>query len=554
MQHAAVTIYNPNMHGTSKKKYANFTICVIIHFILLLCLYPYIKTLPRGLVQTKNLKNHPNMNRKPFYKSMAGLLVLAALTGCTTDQEEYHYVNLSQIACTFLGTDNQPLEITVKTSPTAYEASPGATWVKAEKSENGTTLTLTVEDNNTGTERNTVIVVTAGQASQEIIINQLPTENEFARYRRMLNFSSGGVMSPSGRYIGGYVPSLAADDSWLRSPTIIDLKTGEVYEFGPFPEALYYFTNTSCITDQGLLFIDDGYNGGQIAIDLTGNITVPAAPSGFECKPTISETSADGRYWVGYAKEGYGLEYLYKPLLWIDGVPHELPIPDKNFRDEEIWVGGMARGISANGEIIYGTSWENWDFGMLYWVNNGANTEKPKWVGEDVREVWEETMKNSDGTEYTTHLVNGLICQAQLTKISPNGKWIASSYRTETPAEDRLSIVTTQTAAFYNTETETTTIVSDYGESVGVHVTDDGIGFIGIGTLGISSGAVYDLNTGTDLGSTQDWVYDNYGIIIPAGYINYVSADGRFVLGTKAESSAGGVNFINWYIAPPVAK
>lgn len=296
MQHAAVTIYNPNMHGTSKKKYANFTTCVIIHFILLLCLYPYIKTLPRGLVQTKNLKNHPNMNRKPFYKSMAGLLVLAALTGCTTDQEEYHYVNLSQIACTFLGTDNQPLEITVKTSPTAYEASPGATWVKAEKSENGTTLTLTVEDNNTGTERNTVIVVTAGQAAQEIIINQLPTENEFARYRRMLNFSSGGVMSPSGRYIGGYVPSLAADDSWLRSPTIIDLKTGEVYEFGPFPEALYYFTNTSCITDQGLLFIDDGYNGGQIAIDLTGNITVPAAPSGFECKPTISETSADGRY------------------------------------------------------------------------------------------------------------------------------------------------------------------------------------------------------------------------------------------------------------------
>ena len=554
MQHAAVTIYNPNMHGTSKKKYANFTICVIIHFILLLCLYPYIKTLPRGLVQTKNLKNHPNMNRKPFYKSMAGLLVLAALTGCTTDQEEYHYVNLSQIACTFLGTDNQPLEITVKTSPTAYEASPGATWVKAEKSENGTTLTLTVEDNNTGTERNTVIVVTAGQASQEIIINQLPTENEFARYRRMLNFSSGGVMSPSGRYIGGYVPSLAADDSWLRSPTIIDLKTGEVYEFGPFPEALYYFTNTSCITDQGLLFIDDGYNGGQIAIDLTGNITVPAAPSGFECKPTISETSADGRYWVGYAKEGYGLEYLYKPLLWIDGVPHELPIPDKNFRDEEIWVGVMARGISANGEIIYGTSWENWDFGMLYWVNNGANTEKPKWVGEDVREVWEETMKNSDGTEYTTHLVNGLICQAQLTKISPNGKWIASSYRTETPADDRISIVTTQKAAFFNTETETTVIVEDYGESVGVHVTDDGIAFIGIGTLGISSGKVYDLNTGTDLGDTQDWVYDKYGIIIPAGYINYISPDGRFVLGTKAESSAMGVSFINWYIAPPLAK
>ena len=243
-----------------------------------------------------------------------------------------------------------------------------------------------------------------------------------------------------------------------------------------------------------------------------------------------------------------------KALLWIDGVPHELPWPELNYRNEEAWYGGMARGISANGEIIYGTSWENSDFGMLYWINNGTSTAAPKWVGHDVKEVWEETMKMSDGTEYTTHLVNGLICQAQLTKISPNGKWIASSYRTETPADDRISIVTTQKAAFFNTETETTVIVEDYGESVGVHVTDDGIAFIGIGTLGISSGKVYDLNTGTDLGDTQDWVYDKYGIIIPAGYINYISPDGRFVLGTKAESSAMGVSFINWYIAPPLAK
>ena len=494
------------------------------------------------------------MNRKPFYKSMAGLLVLAALTGCTTDQEEYHYVNLSQIACTFLGTDNQPLEITVKTSPTAYEASPGATWVKAEKSENGTTLTLTVEDNNTGTERNTVIVVTAGQAAQEIIINQLPTENEFARYRRMLNFSSGGVMSPSGRYIGGYVPSLAADDSWLRSPTIIDLKTGEVYEFGPFPEALYYFTNTSCITDQGLLFIDDGYNGGQIAIDLTGNITVPAAPSGFECKPTISETSADGRYWVGYAKEGYGLGYLYKPLLWIDGVPHELPIPDKNFRDEEIWVGVMARGISANGEIIYGTSWENSDFGMLYWVNNGENTGKPKWVGEDVRKVTPVLLERPDGTTYETHIADGLICDATATKISPSGKWIASTYRTEEISENKQAIKKIQKAAFYNTETETTTIVEDYGESMGMYVTDDGIAFIAIGTYASTSSVVYDLNTGTDLGDMADWIKNNYGIIVPDGNISRITPDGSCVLGFSPLASASGVNFFWWYIAPPLEE
>ncbi len=76
-------------------------------------------------------------------------------------------------------------------------------------------------------------------------------------------------------------------------------------------------------------------------------------------------------------------------------------------------------------------------------------------------------------------------------------------------------------------------IVEDYGETSGAHVTDDGIAFIGIGRLGISSGKVYDLNTHTDLGDTQDWVYDTYGIVIPGGYINHISADGRYVLGIR---------------------
>ena len=479
------------------------------------------------------------------------------LTGCTTSpSEEYQYVNLSQVTCTFLGEGNEPFVIQVEASPAAYEIAPGASWLNAEKSPDGKTITVTVEDNDTASERSTSISVTAGLASEEIEVIQLAKDNMFARFRYTNTFSQGiAVMSPSGRYVGGYVATIGDDDSWLRAPTIIDLETGEEKQFGPFPESLYYLTQAKAITDNGLLFINDGLNGGQIAIDLTGEVIIPEAPSGHQFKPEIEATSADGKYWIGAGMDKKASEGgLYRPLLWTDGIPTELPMPDKNFREDEFRTGVIARGISANGEIIYGTSWENWDFGMLYWVNNGANTEKPKWVGEDVREVWEETMKNSDGTEYTTHLVNGLICQAQLTKISPNGKWIASSYRTETPADDRISIVTTQKAAFFNTETETTVIVEDYGESVGVHVTDDGIAFIGIGTLGISSGKVYDLNTGTDLGDTQDWVYDKYGIIIPAGYINYISPDGRFVLGTKAESSAMGVSFINWYIAPPLAK
>ena len=483
----------------------------------------------------------------------AATLLLSCLSGCTKTEETFHYVNLSQVACSFLGEGNQPLEITVKASPAAYEATPGATWVKATQSEDGKVLILTVDDNDTGAERSTTVTIAAGEALQTIQVNQLPKDSAIARYRKLDTFQMGAAMSPSGKYAGGFTVSIAPDDSYLFTPTIVDLETGEVYEFGPFPGSLYYLMQTMAITNQGLLFISDG--GGQIAIDLTGNIFIPEAPAGFTSKPEIQGTSADGVYWVGYAREDAIGKGLCKPLLWTDGVAQELPLPDLNYRNEEIWYGVMARGISANGEIIYGTSWENWDFGMLYWVNNGANTEKPKWVGEDVRELATLTVTQSDGSTIERTYVNGITCEAWLTQVSPSGKWIAGRYRKEFDPETEQPLAETENyAAFYNTETETTTIVSDYGESTGVHVTDDGIGFIGIGTLGISSGAVYDLNTGTDLGSTQEWVYDKYGIIIPAGYINYISPDGRFVLGTKAESSAGGVSFINWYIAPPVAK
>ena len=497
------------------------------------------------------------MKKNLFLGGILAFCAAAVLTGCTTGTEEtLQYVNLSQVSCSFLGEGNQPLVIEVKASPATWEATPGATWVKVERTDDRT-LTVTVDDNDTGAERSTTIAIVADQASQEIRVNQLAKDNEFARFRKLDTFQMGAAMSPSGKYAGGFTASIAPDDSFQYSPTIVDLETGEVYEFGPYPESLHYLTQTMAITDQGLLFISDGFHGGQIAIDLTGNIFIPEAPAGFTNKPQIQGTSADGKYWVGFGMKGKLFEdpAPQKALLWIDGVPHELPWPELNYRNEEAWYGGMARGISANGEIIYGTSWENSDFGMLYWINNGENTAKPEWVGKDVREVTPVVMKMSDGTEYDYHIVNGMICTANLTNISATGKWIAGSYRTETPADDRISVITTQTAAFYNTETETTVIVNDYGSGSGTHVTDDGIAFIGLGSLGVTACMVYDLNTGTDLGSMVDWVYDTYGIIIPgSGFISYVTPDGKSVIGSFPMASAGGVTYVSWYIAPPIGK
>ena len=491
--------------------------------------------------------------KKTLTASVAfAISLLFFATSCTDKgQETFHYVNLSQVACSFLGEGSSPLAVDVKASPAQWTATPGATWVKIERTDERT-LTITVDDNDTGAERNTTVMIDAGQASQTITVTQLPKDSAFARFRKLDTFQMGAAMSPSGRYAGGFVISIAPDDSYQYSPTIVDLETDEWHQFGPYPESVYALHQTMAVTDQGLLFISDGTNGGQIAIDLNGDIFIPEAPADFQFRPEIQGTSADGNFWVGFGKKEAG--GLYYPLLWIDGAAQELSLPEKNYREEELRAGVMARSISVNGEVIYGTSWDNSDYGMLYWEKEGAGFGRPQWVGEDVREITPTVMQYQDGTEYDYNLVNGCICQAQLTKISPSGKWIATTYRTETPSANRQYVEYTYAAAFYNTETGTTTIVEDYGETTGVHVTDDGIGFIGIGTLGVSAGKVYDLNTHTDLGDTQDWVYDTYGIVIPGGYINHISADGRYVLGTSAQSSAGGTSFINWYIAPPRAK
>ena len=481
--------------------------------------------------------------KKTLTASVAfAISLLFFATSCTDKgQETFHYVNLSQVACSFLGEGSSPLAVDVKASPAQWTATPGATWVKIERTDERT-LTITVDDNDTGAERNTTVMIDAGQASQTITVTQLPKDSAFARFRKLDTFQMGAAMSPSGRYAGGFTASIAPDDSFLYTPTIVDLETGEWHEFGPYPESVHYLHQTMAITDQGLLFISDGANGGQIAIDLTGNIFIPEA-AGYTNKPEVSQTSSDGKYWVGYIQAG-----MFKPLLWTEGTVAELPMPALNYRNEEFWAGVLAHGISANGEIIYGTSWENDDCGMLYWKNNGTTVEEPRWVGDDIRRLTPVIVEDWMG-EYEYNLVDGCICTAETTKVSPSGKWIATTYRKEEVGSDGF-IAYVQRPAFYNTETETTTVVEDYGEATGMHVTDDGIAFIGIGTMFITEGKVYDLNTGTDLGNMADWVAENYGIIIPGGVIEYISADGRYIFGTSVNALGSG--FDDWYIAPPL--
>lgn len=104
-------------------------------------------------------------------------------------------------------------------------------------------------------------------------------------------------------------------------------------------------------------------------------------------------------------------------------------------------TGVTARGCSADGSVIYGSTWDNLDFGMLYWKEG-----KVDWVGSDVREVETVQIDNGIGETIDYRLVNGMIATAEYTKISPNGRWIAGAYRTEKLAGN--DIARTQYPAF----------------------------------------------------------------------------------------------------------
>ena len=488
------------------------------------------------------------MKKNRFFTGVMCTLAVVALSACGQEaQEQLQYVSLSQAGCTFFGTDNEPLAVTVETSPAQWAAEASASWVKAEPGEDGTTLVLSVEDNDGDAERKAAVTVTAGQAVQEIGIRQLAADGAFARFRKLDTFSMGAAMSPSGRYVGGFYTDVLGENGFQYTAVVIDLETDKWHEFGPYPETLFGFTEAEVVTDQGVLYISDSTNGGCVAFDLDGTYTVPKSVAGYG--PLVMQSSSvDGSVMVGYT-EGTPYGCMYGPVKVVDGEVKPLPLPEEgNFRNEEWWAGILARGMSADGSVVYGTSWENYDYGMAYWDKDG-NVD---WVGSDLRTVTTVQRPNPlDGTLYDYNIVNGMICWANQTQISPNGTWIAGTYRTEEYDKENDEVLQANYPAFFNTETKTTTVFDEYAGCVAMGVTDDGLGLIGIQGMGVNSGFIVDLASKTKVDDMLPWIRSEFGIIISEGAIHYLTPDRQKVFGAKLRyEQNGAVTTLYWYVAP----
>ena len=212
-------------------------------------------------------------------------------------------------------------------------------------------------------------------------------------------------------------------------------------------------------------------------------------------------------------------------------------MPAKDFDGNDYSVGIMARGCSTDGNVIYGTTWDNSRGGMVYWKNGEV-----KYVGEDVRSIDTKTI---DGVTYS--IGSGFICQAEKYKISPSGRYICGTYNKNTINEVG-SVVTESHPAVFDTETETSIIIDELSGQCD-HVTDDGITFV----TQNRSCTVYDINSRTVIGDMPSYVKEKYGLHVDNMIVNYVSPDGKVIMGTGIEDLVtGGGRIVPWFITPPV--
>ena len=479
------------------------------------------------------------MMKNGFYVRAALPFVCTALllTGCKTEGvSETQYVRLSDAACAFRGEGNSPLTIEVHANPAEWKAEALASWVEVTEV-TATSFTVAVADNDSADTRKAEIAVRAGAVEQTIAVVQLAKDHVFPRYRCHPEFQYGTAMSPGGHYAGGFYSTYDEEGNVNQHPVIIDVATGAWTALGPYPNGLFRLLQTMCISDAGELVI--ACNDGCVVMTPDGNYFRLEVPADFTGLPEVSQVSSAGT-WVGWArKNGSSC-----PLKWVDGVAAELPKPALNYRDEPIGD-VQARGISADGRIVYGTTWDNLDFGMVYWDEAG----EVHYVGEDVRYV--RTVDRPDGYGGTRkyNLADGMWTTATNTNVSPNGKYIAGTFRRES-MDETGQVNETNYPAFFNTETGKTVIFEELVGGGGVSATSDGLGFTADSTFGPSSGKVVDIENGIVLGSALEWIESTYGILVPAGYITYMPDSKDRFLGAMLYTGGPVVEGINWYVGP----
>ena len=488
---------------------------------------------------TINLKRQIRM--KNLYASLKAIVCLAALTalGCTQPAEN-SWLQLDRAEATLPSTGETSLTINVDASSSNWTVTPEATWVTvSEQTANTVVLTAGENDN---IERSTQVVFSLGDTKTALTIHQLERSGLPSHFRKFDEYHDAAI-SPSGKTItamrGG-----SEGGSFVYSVYLVDVATDARTFVGKYA---YELSAPFCVTDDGSMMFYANAWVNTAVMEPDGTDLILSYPELGLGTPRISCVSTDGRIWGGYFD---GSADGAVPYRFVDGVPTDrLEVPDTNFRGAPRKKGDTAgfqlRGGSADGSMFYGTSWDNFDYGMCYWDKEG----KFHWVGGDRHKTSTHETVDKYGNPKTVYCVDwGVQCQSELYKMSPNGKYIGCMIYQETFDEAQgAALGSTTGCAVYDTETDEL-IMMPSGATV-MSITNSGLAVIA-DSAPIGSTTIYDLNAGAVLGDSADWVLENFGIDI--------SNTGCFVTGIFGENDdvvfgnympAGMMVYNFWYAA-----
>lgn len=430
---------------------------------------------------------------------------------CSVETQDYISIGYNQHTISYAA---DTFYVNVKCS-SDWEVNSEAEWISVEK-KNADTAIVAVSENITAAAREAQVFFSAKADESVLTVEQLGASFT-GRFEDMHYFAEQPAISKNGRYIAGMENGSELAESFF--PVIIDTYTGEKTRM----EETWDYRNILAISnDASTISFLNSIDGNSVTIWKDGQWIVPD-PLYDGSTAYISDMSSDGSVWVGYITSPYGSNRkTYLPARWINGEPEVLALPDNNLYGTELYAGGMARGCSSDGSVIYGSEWDT--SGLVYWKNGEMH-----YPAKDYHEVMEGGYNKT------------LIKYAVSVSLSSNGKYIATVY---------TDLVDGAYPTVYDTEECKAYIIdsSTLEDGDGITVDNNGLLYAGAPLYGSMNGYVCDYRTQTSI-LFSDWAESELGLHFSDNRMVYrVSEDGNVYFGAHASITGIGLQLVWWYL------
>lgn len=451
---------------------------------------------------------------------------------CTDRPELENYLYAEVAAYTF-EPDGGKLAVKVSCN-TEWRSESMNDWIDVVK--DGDTLYISTEMNATKEMRSGKVLVSSDAESCEIMIEQMGAG--YAGKFADLTDIADAAMSRNGKYILG----IQANPQGGSVPVVIDMYSGKRTEL---TEASGYTSAMSISDDASVAALID-YSNMKSVVFSDGVLLEPQVPDGYKT-PMVSAVSSDGSVWVGYAQNIS--TYGQVPFKWINGEPVVLESPEVSIYGNKS-NSSMARGCSADGNIIYGSEWSG-GFGLIYWKD-----EKLYYPSLDLGEKKTVTVNDPNMGTYEAEMMCTVTMDAASCKMTPDGRYIATKYSDVRENADG-TVDLPEYPAILDTEEYSilkwTDDVSGEMTAAGMAVTESGLLFGASPATGVTKGYVFS-DKGMSALPVSSWFEANEGIYLSDDrMVTQVSeTEGNITayFGYKAVVTPIGKVYVYWYYLP----